>query len=61
MKHNKRRNVGLVYEFLARHAAEGIVEGDEVQSMLDKNNTQGLIAPLPLAIAHHLIRACLTF
>lgn len=31
MKHNKKRNVGLVYEFLARHAAEGIVEGEEKQ------------------------------
>lgn len=31
MKHNKKRNVGLVYEFLARHAAEGVVEGDEKQ------------------------------
>jgi hypothetical protein len=29
MKHNKRRNTGLLYEFLARHAAEGIVDGDE--------------------------------
>jgi len=27
--------------------------------MLDKNHPQGLNAPLPLAIAHHLIRACL--
>ncbi len=34
-------------------------ERDEVQSMLDKNHPQGLNAPLPLAIAHHLIRACL--
>jgi NAD+ diphosphatase len=36
-------------------------ERDEVQSMLDRNHPQGLNAPLPLAIAHHLIRACLTF
>ena len=34
-------------------------ERDEVQSMLDKNHPLGLNAPLPLAIAHHLIRACL--
>jgi NAD+ diphosphatase len=34
-------------------------ERDEVQSMLDKNHPQGLNAPLPLAIAHQLIRACL--
>ena len=34
-------------------------ERDEVQAMLDKNHPQGLNAPLPLAIAHHLIRACL--
>lgn len=31
LRHNKKRNVGLVYEFLARHAAEGVVEGDEKQ------------------------------
>ena len=36
-------------------------ERDEVQSMLDKNHPQGLNAPLPLAIAHHLIRACLRY
>ena len=36
-------------------------ERDEVQSMLDKTHPQGLNAPLPLAIAHHLIRACLHF
>lgn len=29
MKHNKKRNVGLLYEFLAREAAEAIVDGDE--------------------------------
>ena len=34
-------------------------EHDEIQSMLDRNHPQGLNAPLPLAIAHHLIRACL--
>ena len=32
---------------------------DEVQSMLEETHAQGLKAPLPLAIAHHLIRACL--
>jgi NAD+ diphosphatase len=34
-------------------------EFDEIHSMLDRNHPQGLNAPLPLAIAHHLIRACL--
>lgn len=34
-------------------------EHDEIQSMLDRNHPLGLNAPLPLAIAHHLIRACL--
>lgn len=34
-------------------------ERDEVQSMLDRTHPQGLSAPLPLAIAHHLIHACL--
>ena len=29
------------------------------KSMLDKTHPQGLNAPLPLAIAHHLIRTCL--
>ncbi len=29
MKHNKKRNTGLLYEFLARHAAEGLVENDQ--------------------------------
>jgi hypothetical protein len=29
MKHNKKRNTGLMYEFLARHAAEGMVENDQ--------------------------------
>lgn len=28
MKHQKKRNTGLLYEFLTRHAAEGIVEND---------------------------------
>lgn len=28
MKHQKKRNTGLLYEFLARHAAEGLVEND---------------------------------
>ena len=32
---------------------------DEVQSMLEGTHAQGLKAALPLAIAHHLIRACL--
>ncbi len=27
--HNKKRNVGLVYEFLVQHMAEHLVEGDE--------------------------------
>ena len=31
----------------------------EVHSMLEGTHAQGLKAPLPLAIAHHLIRACL--
>ncbi len=34
-------------------------EEAEVRSMLDGTHAQGLKAPLPLAIAHHLIRACL--
>jgi NAD+ diphosphatase len=34
-------------------------EEDEVRSMLEGTHAQGLKAPLPLAIAHHLIRACL--
>ena len=34
-------------------------ESHEVQSMLDGTHASGLNAPLPLAIAHHLIRACL--
>ncbi len=34
-------------------------EREEVQSMLDRIHPQGLNAPLPLAIARHLIRACL--
>lgn len=34
-------------------------EEDEVRSMLDGTHAQGLKTPLPLAIAHHLIRACL--
>lgn len=29
MKHNKKRNTGLLYEFLARHAAEGLIENDQ--------------------------------
>lgn len=29
MRHNKKRNVGLLYEFLTRSAAEGVVDGDE--------------------------------
>lgn len=29
MKHNKKRNTGLLYEFLARHAAEGLVENNQ--------------------------------
>jgi NAD+ diphosphatase len=33
-------------------------EQDEVQAMLQGTHPQGLKAPLPLAIAHHLIRAC---
>lgn len=32
MKHNKKRNTGLMYEFLARHAAEGMVENDQKKS-----------------------------
>lgn len=32
IKHNKKRNIGLVYEFLTRHAAEGVIEGDEKQA-----------------------------
>ena len=34
-------------------------EQDEVQSMLTGSHAQGLKTPLSLAIAHHLIRACL--
>lgn len=34
-------------------------EEAEVRSMLEGTHVQGLKAPLPLAIAHHLIRACL--
>jgi len=34
-------------------------ERDEVQSMIQGTHAQGLKTPLPLAIAHHLIRACL--
>jgi NAD+ diphosphatase len=34
-------------------------EQGEVQSMLQGTHPQGLKAPLPLAIAHHLIRACI--
>jgi NAD+ diphosphatase len=34
-------------------------ERDEIQSMLAGTHAQGLKAPLPMAIAHHLIRACL--
>ena len=34
-------------------------EEAEVRSMLEGTHAQGLKAPLPLAIAHHLIRACL--
>ena len=34
-------------------------EQDEVQSMLAGTHAQGLKSPLPMAIAHHLIRACL--
>lgn len=30
-KHNKKRNAGLLYEFLARHAARGFVEKDDVR------------------------------
>ncbi len=41
-------------EYTVRHP-----DVKEVQSMLDENHPQGLNAPLPLAIAHHLIRACL--
>lgn len=29
-RHNKKRNTGLLYEFLARHIAESLVECDEV-------------------------------
>lgn len=28
-KHNKKRNTGLLYEFLVRHVSERLVEGDE--------------------------------
>lgn len=34
-------------------------EKHEVQSMLDGTHALGLKTPLPMAIAHHLIRACL--
>lgn len=34
-------------------------EREEVQSMIQGTHAQGLKTPLPLAIAHHLIRACL--
>src|SRR5947207_849958 len=29
--HNKKRNTGLLYEFLVRHISEGLVSGDERQ------------------------------
>ena len=29
MKHSKKRNVGLLYEFLTKHAAERVVSGDQ--------------------------------
>lgn len=46
MKHNKKRNVGLLYEFLTRYAAEGIVEGNEkktraVMKLLKKHFKEG--------------------
>jgi hypothetical protein len=31
LKHNKKRNVGLVYELLARYLAEAIIAGDDVK------------------------------
>lgn len=31
-KHNKKRNTGLLYEFLVRHISECLVEGDEKQA-----------------------------
>jgi NAD+ diphosphatase len=34
-------------------------ERAEVRSMLEGTHRQGLKTPLPMAIAHHLIRACL--
>lgn len=31
LKHNKKRNVGLVYELISRYLAEGILAGDDVK------------------------------
>jgi len=45
-KHNKRRNVLLVYEFLTRHVSAGLVEGNNAKSskalkILKKSFKQG--------------------
>lgn len=34
LKHNKKRNVGLIYEFLVRTISSSVVEGDEKKSSL---------------------------
>ena len=29
LKHNKKRNVGIIYELMLRHVSSKLIEGDE--------------------------------
>lgn len=63
MKHNKKRNTGLLYEFLARHAAEGLVDNDEKQvkqsiKLLKKHFREGTELNKEFRLFRALINTC---
>jgi hypothetical protein len=38
MKHNKKRNVGIVYELLLKHISTNLLEGKKKSKISNKNN-----------------------
>lgn len=63
MKHNKKRNSGLLYEFLARHAAEGVVDGDDRKTrrslkLLKRHFREGTELNKEFRLFRALLRTC---
>lgn len=62
-KHQKKRNVGLLYEFLTRHAAEGMVDGDDARvrrsiRLLRRHFKEGTELQREFRLFHALMNTC---